>query len=207
MRALHPTITPWTRTMLMPAWPSFPRRRRAVYSPRRSLSSVPSFASPLPSLFCPGGRLADHRARMARLRTVQPSDYPLSPFKMKFEPPLFHPNGAPPSITGAVLSDAGSLTDPRDWVAWCSISGWKRVHIDPACAGRRSEHVRVRVRAVESRAERREGAAERYLHARRCVTPSTIPGCPGQFAMGGDRSGHQVDNAARRTQSGERCQY
>ena len=22
----------------------------------------------------------------------QPSDYPLSPFKMKFEPPLFHPN-------------------------------------------------------------------------------------------------------------------
>lgn len=25
----------------------------------------------------------------------QPSDYPLSPFKMKFEPPLFHPNGTP----------------------------------------------------------------------------------------------------------------
>ncbi|PSS34242.1 hypothetical protein PHLCEN_2v1708 [Hermanssonia centrifuga] len=24
--------------------------------------------------------------------TEQPSDYPLSPFKMKFEPPLFHPN-------------------------------------------------------------------------------------------------------------------
>jgi hypothetical protein len=24
--------------------------------------------------------------------TPQPSDYPLSPFKMKFEPPLLHPN-------------------------------------------------------------------------------------------------------------------
>ena len=23
---------------------------------------------------------------------TKPSDYPLSPFKMKFEPPLFHPN-------------------------------------------------------------------------------------------------------------------
>src|SRR6266404_1724275 len=26
------------------------------------------------------------------LLLVQPTDYPLSPFKMKFEPPLFHPN-------------------------------------------------------------------------------------------------------------------
>lgn len=25
-------------------------------------------------------------------RPRQPSDYPLSPFKMKFDPPLFHPN-------------------------------------------------------------------------------------------------------------------
>ena len=25
----------------------------------------------------------------------KPSDYPLSPFKMKFEPPLFHPNSEP----------------------------------------------------------------------------------------------------------------
>lgn len=26
------------------------------------------------------------------LNLPQPSDYPLSPFKMKFDPPLFHPN-------------------------------------------------------------------------------------------------------------------
>ena len=26
------------------------------------------------------------------LLLLQPPDYPLSPFKMKFEPPLFHPN-------------------------------------------------------------------------------------------------------------------
>jgi ubiquitin-protein ligase len=28
------------------------------------------------------------------MRRVQPSDYPLNPFKMKFDPPLFHPNSA-----------------------------------------------------------------------------------------------------------------
>ncbi|KAJ4481019.1 ubiquitin-conjugating enzyme/RWD-like protein [Lentinula aciculospora] len=28
----------------------------------------------------------------AKLTFAKPSDYPLSPFKMKFEPPLFHPN-------------------------------------------------------------------------------------------------------------------
>ena len=30
------------------------------------------------------------------VRPCQPSDYPLSPFKMKFDPPLFHPNSASP---------------------------------------------------------------------------------------------------------------
>ena len=30
-----------------------------------------------------------------RLPFYKPSDYPLSPFKMKFEPPLFHPNSEP----------------------------------------------------------------------------------------------------------------
>ena len=29
---------------------------------------------------------------------VKPPDYPLSPFKMKFEPPLFHPNGTSENI-------------------------------------------------------------------------------------------------------------
>ena len=33
-------------------------------------------------------------ARQVDLISDQPSDYPLSPFKMKFEPPLFHPNSA-----------------------------------------------------------------------------------------------------------------
>ena len=39
-------------------------------------------------------------------RLTFPADYPLSPFKMKFEPPLFHPNSACPS---AVVC-AGALT-------------------------------------------------------------------------------------------------
>ena len=31
----------------------------------------------------------------APLMSPQPPDYPLSPFKMKFDPPLFHPNSTP----------------------------------------------------------------------------------------------------------------
>ena len=35
--------------------------------------------------------------------TAQPPDYPLSPFKMKFEPPLFHPNSKPQRARRAPL--------------------------------------------------------------------------------------------------------
>ncbi len=34
---------------------------------------------------------------------LQPTDYPLSPFKMKFEPPLFHPNSKRHAHTAIVV--------------------------------------------------------------------------------------------------------
>ncbi|KAF7297156.1 Ubiquitin-conjugating enzyme [Mycena indigotica] len=39
-----------------------------------------------------------------------PSDYPLSPFKMKFEPPLFHPNTDAPSFLPALAREISSNT-------------------------------------------------------------------------------------------------
>ncbi|KAF9006948.1 ubiquitin-conjugating enzyme [Cyathus striatus] len=36
-----------------------------------------------------------------------PSDYPLSPFKMKFDPPLFHPNSKPRTVCISILHTPG----------------------------------------------------------------------------------------------------
>jgi ubiquitin-conjugating enzyme E2 G2 len=38
---------------------------------------------------------SERRFLTKRLPSNKPSDYPLSPFKMKFEPPIFHPNSEP----------------------------------------------------------------------------------------------------------------
>lgn len=43
-----------------------------------------------PSVYADGSLLTIHPGTL--FNTDQPSDYPLSPFKMKFDPPLFHPN-------------------------------------------------------------------------------------------------------------------
>lgn len=57
----------------------------------------------------------------------QPSDYPLSPFKMKFDPPLLHPNGWwDNKVVGLDLLRV-----------FYSVRRWKRVHLDIAFAWRR----------------------------------------------------------------------
>jgi hypothetical protein len=43
--------------------------------------------------FVSNGYLVYARVRTEAIVFVKPSDYPLNPFKMKFDPPLLHPNG------------------------------------------------------------------------------------------------------------------
>lgn len=120
-----------------------PKRHIVSPSPRTVASLSPSsrLYAPTTPLFTRPVDLFGH---------LQPSDYPLSPFKMKFDPPLFHPNSTPPILSP---NHPGYHIHPRVF----SLPRRYRMHINPAHPGRRSDHVRTSVGTLESRSERRKG--------------------------------------------------
>ena len=88
----------------------------------------------------------------------QPSDYPLSPFKMKFEPPIFHPNGDAASLRGAhgsLLNCFPSLSLPRRY----------RVYLHSAYARRRSHTLRASIGTLEPCAVCRESYSQCHINA------------------------------------------
>lgn len=68
-------------------------------------SNTTSRSSPI-SVLMPSG---NNRILSSTYGDEQPKDYPLNPFKMVFDPPVYHPNGKPDhALSSAPLSDQTS---------------------------------------------------------------------------------------------------
>lgn len=88
----------------------------------------------------------------------KPSDYPLSPFKMKFDPPLFHPNSKKMTVLYTI------------WlISFCSLRWWKRLYIHIAYTGWRPYNVWTSIGTLESSSKRRESHFKRYFHVGRYI--------------------------------------
>lgn len=89
--------------------------RRSYQAPRIRHSYAPSPDSLRVLMACrkaASSSRSSHSCVPRRVATIQhssllqPSDYPLSPFKMKFEPPILHPNGSLARASHSSVSDA-----------------------------------------------------------------------------------------------------
>lgn len=99
-----------------------------------------------------------------RAKMTFPQNYPLYPPKMKFETPIFHPNGKP-SITSTnfptTIPNLLQLTPPIS-----SLRKRRSLHLHPPPTRRRPIRLRERQRALVARAISGVHFAVRHQHAR-----------------------------------------
>jgi len=93
-----------------------------------------------------------------RARLAFPPEYPLLPPKMKFETPIFHPNGRPTHLSLALEVCANLIPTS-------SVRGWCSLYLHPPPPRRRQVRLRDGSRALESCSNTRDNPPQRYQFA------------------------------------------